>query len=160
MKKILLIAAIIMMWTSTSWAAWTLDQSIVYKQGNYVVLTLLFTSDGSATTAQNIKTGMTLAESDAFDRATWMTMDIDPGTEGVAPGATIDISFLDATGKTHFAHTAYAYDADTIGVDLSEDEGRYLCAYDMTNITFNDIGDSGDQITLQLTGYIESGTVQ
>lgn len=142
--------------TMSAWATWTITPTILSYQGHTAIFQVLFTSDGSALTAGNISTNMTPELLALFKKGLFYKMAVVPGTSSVAPDTTIDITFLDVTLQwNHFVHTTYSYTANTPNIDLAEDDGYALSGWDMTYITVNDIGSSGDQFTLIIEGNVQ-----
>ena len=84
-----------------------------------------------------------------------MVMTVSPGTGSVAPDTTINITLSNAQGIAVFVHTGYSNTADTTGISLSEDFNQYPTVFGLFYLTLNDIGASGDQVTLYFDCWIE-----
>lgn len=137
-------------------ATWTIGVSVADVKGHYVIYKLLCTSDGDSLTATDFVALMSDQDRRHMERgATMMVMNVDPGTGGVAPDATIDVTFTDITGIAVYAETTLSNVADTVGKDLSADLNQYPVMTTKMYITLNDIGASGDQVTFYLICWVE-----
>jgi len=161
MKKtiIALFTIIILLFSTPSFAAWTLSASDVSTtmDGHIFRWKILCTSDGSALSATNIlaSTVMDRKLKSKIQSSLLMIMDVEPGTGSVVPNTTIDITLSNAEGDSIYATTAVSKAANTTGLNLSEDWNQFLPVHEIFYLTLNDIGDSGDQVTLYFTGWIE-----
>jgi hypothetical protein len=162
MKKVILALCILLM-ASTAQAAWTITSSKVSKAGHYYKFKTLLTSDGTSLTATDMLTSNTAVEAvatmpsdirDAIQGQTMMYMKIVPGTGGVVPNTTLDISILDDEGDTLWADTGITQSANTWR-KLYEDISDRPAIFEKIYFTFNDIGDSGDQVTLYFIIWVE-----
>jgi hypothetical protein len=162
MKKIILTLCLLLL-ASTAQAAWTVTSSKSYKAGHYYKFKTILTSDGSTLTATDILTSNTSAEAVAtmpeeirktIMGQTMMYMKVVPGTSGVAPNGTLDISILDDEGDTLWADTAITQSSNTWH-KLYEDISDRPAIFEKIYLTFNDIGDSGDQVTLYFIIWVE-----
>jgi hypothetical protein len=157
MKKILsaLIILLVLGFSGEALATWTLTQSMVSRTSHYILWKVLCTSDGNSLTATDIVAEMSDNMKRFVTNSTLMVMKISPGTDSVIPNTTIDIILSDAQGTAIFTHTTYSKDAETTGILLSEDYGAYPPVLEKLYLTLNDIGDSGDQVTLYFLCWIE-----
>lgn len=159
MKKILSVLIIIGMvfglWVSSCLATWTLTPSRVSRAGHYMLWKVVCTSDGSALSATDLVALMPAQLKAQAQGSTQMVMKVSPGTVAVAPDTTIDVTLSDAQGTAIFVHTGYSNVADTTGISLAEDYGAYPTIYGAFYLTLNDIGTSGDQVTLYFEAWIE-----
>ena len=78
---------------------------------------------------------------------TLMLMKVSPGTGSVIPNTTINITLTDNEGDAVWADTGISKDAISWH-DMSEDIAAYIPVLGKLYLTLNDIGDSGDQVTL------------
>lgn len=157
-KAALLIVGLIIvsLWAGLARAAWTITPSVASEEGNYTYLKLACTSDGSSMSAtdfmpylqdQGIKSKLV--------GSTILVLDVEPGTGGVAPDATIDVTLSNTAGLSVWADTGISYSANTTGNDLSTDYGQYPALQGKMYLTINDVGDSGDMVTLYFLVYRE-----
>ena len=150
------IVAVLLLFPALSWGAdWTLTPSRVSKAGHYLLWKVVCTSNGSGLAATDLIALMSDDLKRLVQGATHMTMKVSPGTGGVAPDTTIDVTLSDAQGTAVFTHTGYSNTADTTGISLAEDYGQYLVPYGLFYLTLNDIGTAGDQVTLYFEAWIE-----
>lgn len=145
----------VLLWTTLSFGAWTLTPSIVTESKHYLVWRIVCTSDGNALTATDIVQYMDSTVKARLQGLTNMIMTVVPGTGSVAPNGTINVTWSDRLGISVFAGTGYSNSANTTGINLSTDYKQYLVIYDKFFLTINDIGDSGDQVTLYIEAWIE-----
>ena len=158
MKKIkilLMVMAVLLVWSSSCLATWTLTPSRVSKTSHYLLWKVVCTSDGSGMAATDLVALMDAQLKTMVQGSTQMIMKVSPGTGGVAPDTTIDVTLSDAQGTAIFTHAAYSNVADTTGISLAEDYGAYPTIYGAFYLTLNDIGTSGDQVTLYFEAWIE-----
>jgi hypothetical protein len=162
MKKIILTLCLLLL-ASTAQAAWTVTSSKVSKAGNYYKFKIILTSDGSSLTATDIITSNTSAEAivtmpedirKVIMGQTFMRMKVVPGTGGVVPNGTLDISILDDEGDNLWADTGITQSSNTWH-KLYEDLNDRPEIFEKIYLTFNDIGDSGDQVTLYFIIWVE-----
>lgn len=164
MKRLIaLIFVCVMMIASNSWAAWTVTSSKISKAGHYYKFKTILTSDGSSLTATDMLTSNTATEAvvtmpsdvrQAIMGQTMMYMKVVPGTGGVVPNTTLDISILDDEGDALWADTGITQSANSWH-KLYEDISDRPAIFEKLYLTFNDIGDSGDQITLYFIIWVE-----
>jgi hypothetical protein len=158
MKKLLfLIVSALISWSIPAQATdWTITPSVLDVKGHYVYLKILCTSNGSSLSATDIVPLMSLEDRKWVEKGmTAMVMNVDPGTGGVAPDATINVTFTDIAGIAVYAVTTLSNVTDTVGKDLSEDLSQFPVITSKFYLTLNDIGDSGDQVTLLLLCWVE-----
>jgi len=151
MKRLLIIFLIlgVLFGTSTfASAGWTLTPTILEQADHLLTWQVVCTSDGNALTATDIMASMGDRLKAKVGGSLAMIMSVVPGTAGVIPNTTIDVTLSDANGYTLYAHTSISKDANTYGLDLSEDYKQYLPIFGQFKLALNDIGDSGDQVTL------------
>lgn len=157
MKRIFTLGLILTMLllASSSWAAWVLKPSLVSIAKHYMTWKVECTSDGNALTATDLVTLMEPSLRDLVQGSTLMIMTVSPGTGSVAPDTTINVSLSNSQNIVVFTHDAYSNTADTTGIDLSEDYNQYLTVYSKFYLTLNDIGTSGDKVTLYFDCWVE-----
>ena len=156
MKKIsLCVVVIVMLACSQCWATWTLTPSLVSKAGHYMLWKVVCTSDGDALSATDLVAKMPAELKRLVQGSAMMIMTVSPGTVGVAPDTTIDITLSNAQGIAIFVHTGYSNTADTTGISLAEDYNQYPTVFGTFYLTMNDIGTSGDQVTLYFFCWLE-----
>jgi hypothetical protein len=149
------LVACFLLFSSSSYAAWTLTPSTVAMVGHYLTWKVVCTSDGNSLSATNLISLMNSGLRSEVQGATHMIMTVVPGTGAVAPDTTIDVTLSNSQGVATFVHTGYSNVANTTGIDLSEDYNQYLVPYELLYLTLNDIGTSGDQVTLYFEAWIE-----
>jgi len=159
MKRIkiaILTMFILLLCACYSWASWTLTVSRVARTPHYLYWKVVCTSDGSALSATDLLALSTLDPQLKYEMqgATMMIMDVIPGTGGVIPNTTIDVTWSNSLVDV-YDNDAFSKDADTPGNDLSEDYNQYPPILEQLKLTLNDIGDSGDQVTLGILCWIE-----
>ena len=157
MKRIFTLGLILTMllFASSSWAAWVLKPSLVSIAKHYMIWKVECTSDGNALTATDLVALMEPSLRDLVQGSTLMIMTVSPGTGSVAPDTTINVSLSNSQNIVVFTHDAYSNTADTTGIDLSEDYNQYLTVYSKFYLTLNDIGTSGDKVTLYFDCWVE-----
>jgi hypothetical protein len=137
--------------------SWTLTPSIVTRAKNFVRWKVVCTSDASACAATDLMALMSDAMKRIIGGSSLMTLTVSPGTGGVIPNTTIDITLRtnsDVATDLIFSKTTISKDAVTPAIDLSEDYPVFPPVYDVLYITINDIGDAGDQVTLYFENFI------
>jgi hypothetical protein len=149
------LVACLLLFASSSYAAWTLTPSAVSRAGHYFIWKVVCTSDGNALSATNLISLMDSSLRSEVQGATHMIMTVAPGTGAVAPDTTIDVTLSNAQGVAVFVHAGYSNVATTTGIDLSEDYNQYLVPYELFYLTLSDIGTSGDRVTLYFETWIE-----
>lgn len=155
MKRIFLIVFALLMMACNAWADWTLTPALVSKAGHYMQWKVVCTSDGNSLSATDIVALMPENLKRVVQGASLMVMTVSPGTGSVAPDTTIDITLSNAQGIAIFVHTGYSNTADTTGISLAEDFNQYPTVFGLFYLTLNDIGTSGDQVTLYFDCWIE-----
>ena len=159
MKKLfsvlLVVGMVLGLWVSSCLAAWTLAPSRVSKTSHYLLWKVVCTSDGSGMAATDLVALMDAQLKTMVQGSTQMIMKVSPGTGGVAPDTTIDVTLSDAQGAAIFTHAGYSNVADTTGISLAEDYNAYPTVYGAFYLTLNDIGTTGDQVTLYFEAWIE-----
>jgi len=141
---------------STSWASWTITISRVARTPHYLYWQVVCTSDGDALAATDLLAVSALDPQLLYEMqgAAMLSMAVIPGTGGVIPNTTIDVTWSSSKEEL-YDHDAFSKDADTPGNDLSEDYPTFPPILKELNLTLNDIGDSGDQVTLVILCWIE-----
>ena len=139
-----------------AWAAWTITPSIVVKAGHYLKWKVIFTSDGNALSATDILSSTYMSSRMLRDiqGETLMSMKVSPGTGGVIPDTTINIILSDDESDALYTETGISKDAISWH-DLSDDINMYPPVTGSLYVTFNDIGGSGDQVTLYFITWVE-----
>ena len=155
MKRIFLIVFALLMMACNAWADWTLTPALVSKAGHYMQWKVVCTSDGNSLSATDIVALMPENLKRVVQGASHMVMTVSPGTGSVAPDTTIDVTLSNAQGIAVFVHTGYSNTADTTGISLAEDFNQYLTVFGLFYLALNDIGTSGDQVTLYFDCWIE-----
>ena len=155
MRKIFLSLIIVLFLAGNSWATWTLTPTLISKAGHYMQWKVVCTSDGDALSATDLVASMPEKLKQLVQGATLMVMTVSPGTGSVAPDTTIDVTLSNAQGIAVFVHTGYSNTADTTGISLSEDFNQYPTVFGLFYLTLNDIGASGDQVTLYFDCWME-----
>ena len=132
-----------------AFATWTLTPSVVSIAGNYMKWKVVCTSDGAGLTATNLLAldGMTDQLLREIQGETVMLLKVSPGTGGVIPDNTINITLTDGEDDALWTETTISKDAVTWH-DMSDDIGAYIPIFNELNLTLNDIGTTGDQVTL------------
>jgi hypothetical protein len=134
---------------------WTLTPEMVGKVGRAFKWKILCTSDGSALSSTDIMPLISDVDLKSHIRASMMmTLAIKPGVAAVAPDNTIDVTLANDESVTIFSQTGISYNANTAGLDLSKDYGQFPVVYDKLYLALNDIGASGDQVTLLFENWI------
>ncbi len=153
--SVLLVFGMLLCFTSSCLAAWTLTPTMVSSAKHYLKWKVVCTSDGSSLTATDLVPLMNSYLKSQVQGASHMIMKVSPGTGSVAPDTTIDVTLSDSEGTAIFVHTTYSNTADTTGISLAEDYNQWITIYDKFFLTLNDIGTSGDQVTLYFEAWIE-----
>ena len=135
-------------------AAWTLTVSGVAEAGHYIKWKVLCTGDGGALTATDLLALMPTAVLNKVQGNTLMAMKVYPGTGGVIPDNTFDVTLSDDESDAIWASTAISKDAIT-WFDMSKDIKIYLPVTNKLYLTISDIGTSGDQVTLYFITWKE-----
>lgn len=154
-KRLLFVAVIFFMMVSQAFATWTLVPSLVGKAGHYLTWKVVCTSDGSSLSATDLVAQMDNNLKKLVQGSTMMIMKVSPGLTAVAPDTTINVTLSDAQGTAIFIHTAYSNTEDTTGISLAEDFNQYFTVHDKFYLTLNDIGTTGDQVTLYFECWVE-----
>lgn len=158
MKKLILILTIIAVFfvAIPAYATWTIHIIEVGKTKNHLYWRALCTSDGSALSATDLIAIMPPKLKKNVQNSTMLIMDVVPGTGSVIPDTTINVTLTNVVDLTIYAATGFSKDAATVGNDLSNDYGQYPAVYSKLNLALNDIGTSGDQVTLYFECWIEA----
>ena len=156
LTSIILGMVLVFVMATSAMAAWTVTPSKVSEAGHYIKWKVVCTSDGSAYSAADI-----LALSDMPTRLlrkiqgeTLMKMKVSPGTGGVIPDTTINIILSDDEQDALYTKTGISKDAISWH-DLNDDIGIFIPVMGKLYLTFNDIGSSGDQVTLYFITWKE-----
>lgn len=154
MKKIFLALLMVLLMASQAWAAWTLTPSKVTSTDHYLVWKVLCTSDGSALSATDLIALLPSNLLSVVQKGCIIDMEVQPGTGGVAPDNAFILTLSETIRGTRYTHAALSNVANT-NADPSEDLGQYPDIGVDFLLTFDDIGASGDQITIVFTEWIE-----
>jgi hypothetical protein len=158
MKKILIAIGIILIWTSTSFAAWTIDNigQVSYK-GHMLIWKVDLTSDGSALSATDLYETryMPSALKELVNKSLFMYMDVYVNSAPDAGYAITIADYLNAKSLTKYSSTMSTYATSTFGHDLAEDSGYPFQCAEKFLISSEDIGSAGDSITLFFHCWIE-----
>ena len=157
MKRILTFLTILscmVFMASSAFAAWTITISSVRKSDNYVWFDALCTSDGSALTAVDILSSTYMGYAKDVQGSTLMLLYVSPGTVGVAPDNTFDVTLTDDLGATIWADTAIS-NVTGSWHKMYEDLGPFPPILDELNLAISDIGTSGDRVTLRFILWAE-----
>jgi len=157
MKKLLSVVIIVglFLMTSMAQAAWTLTPSRVSLTKHYLLWKVVCTSDGSSMAATDLVAMMDSNLKYVVQGSSMMIMTVSPGLTTVAPDTTIDVTLSDEQATAIFVHTGYSNTADTTGISLAEDFNQYPPVFGKLYLTLNDIGATGDQVTLYFLCWIE-----
>ena len=147
MKKLIIIFFILLVLPAQALATWTLAPSLVSEAGHYVKWKVVCTSDGSALSATDILSEMGERLLERVQGQTAMLMKVEPGAGGVIPDTTINVTLTDAEDDTLWSDTGISKDTVSWHL-LSADISAYPPVLSEFNLTLNDIGGSGDQVTL------------
>jgi len=129
-------------------AAWTITSRVKGVAGPYMIWEVGCTSDGNALSATSLDIARNLRG------ANLLALTVSPGTGGVVPNTTIDVTFTNEFGIEVWTNTAMSETGDTHH-DLSDDLTYFPAIFGDLQLTVNDIGDSGDQVTLYLWAWKE-----
>ena len=157
MKRILSIIMgflLVIVLTVPAWATWTITPSTVSQAGHYIKWKVVLTSDGAALSATDLIALMPARLKRDVQGETLMLMKVSPGTGGVIPDTTLNITLTDDEGDTIWADTGISKDAVTWH-DLSADVDAYIPVLGLLYLAINDIGGSGDQVTLYFITWVE-----
>lgn len=139
-----------------AWATWTITPSIVSQAGHYLKWKVVLTSDGSALSATDLLAQMSARMVRQLQGETLMSMKVSPGTGGVIPNTTINVTLSDDEQDALFTMTGASKDAISWH-DLSNSINMYPPVTGLLYLTVNDVGDSGDQVTLYFIMWMEEG---
>ena len=156
MKKAILLASLILVaMAGPAFGAWTLTASVEQINDNYLHWKIVCTSDGNALSATDV---LTLSPVKGFlgdlKGSSLMTMYVSPGTGAVIPNGTVDITLSNHNQRALWADTAISKDAGSWH-KLWDDIGIFPPVSDKLYLTVNDIGDAGDQVTLEFLSWVE-----
>ena len=132
--------------------AWTLAVSKVSQTRHYLKWKVVCTSDGSSMSATDLVALM--PDNLKNKEQALMKLKVSPGTGGVIPDTTINITLTDDEGDSLWADTDISKDAVTWHT-LSKDVGIYIPIFSKLYLAFNDIGTAGDQVTLYFISWME-----
>lgn len=133
---------------------WTLAVTRVAQARHYLKWKVVCTSDGSALSATDLVALAHTAKINSLQGSSLMAMKVSPGTGGVIPDTTINVTLTDEEDDAVFTMTGASKDAISWH-DLSTDIGMYPTVFDKLSLAINDIGASGDQVTLYFICWIE-----
>jgi len=156
MKKLFLAVTLLglLFVSNQAMADWTLTPSQVSEAGHYFKWKVVCTTDGDALTATDLLALMGTRLRGKVQGETLMLMKISPGTGGVIPDTTINVTLSDDEDDALFAVTGASKDAISWH-DLSADISLFIPVTGKLAVAFNDIGTSGDQVTLYFITWIE-----
>ena len=154
--SIILGMVLVFVLATASMAAWTITPSKVSDAGHYIKWKVVCTSDGAAYSATDLLSLSTMPTRllREIQGETLMLMKVSPGTGGVIPDTTIDITISDDEQDAVFTQTTISKDAISWH-DLSSDVNAYIPIMGVLYLTINDIGTSGDQVTLYFITWKE-----
>ena len=153
--RIIIIATLfIVFMASQAYAAWTLTPTRISQAGHLLKWQVVCTSDASALSATDLIALMPDNLKGRAQGSLMLTMTVKPGTAGVIPNTTINVTLSNDEDHTIYSASAFSKDAVTVGAALSEDYGEFLPVYGVLKLALNDIGDAGDQVTLIFNCYI------
>jgi len=132
--------------------AWDLVVTREYKTNHYMKWKVVCTSDGAALTATDLVALM--PEQLKNQPQLLMLMKVSPGTGGVVPDNTFTITLTDEEGDELWSKAAISNVAVSWH-SMSEDIGAYIPLFSELNLAFDDIGTSGDQVTLYFISWLE-----
>ena len=157
MKKIILMALMLVALASPSWATWTFTVRDVNNTNHWIEWKVRCVGDGSAVAATNIMAPsiMSAAQRELISKSMFCYMDIIVGAGSAAPGAAYDITITDQLGVTKYTHTISTYATTTYGYDLAEDSSYpWLCPLAL-NLAVGDLDANLDEITIVFHCWIE-----
>lgn len=124
------------------------------RAGRYIKWQIVCTSDGSALSATDVIGEMSSKLARLVRGSALMKMKVVPGTGGVIPNTTIDITLTDDEDDELWSDTTITQNSNTWHT-LSADISIYPPVFDELKLALNDFGDVGDTVTLIFIGYIE-----
>jgi hypothetical protein len=156
MKKLFIVMSLFacLAFVPTAMAAWTLSVAEVVQAEHYIKWSVTCTSDGNALSATDLVALMPRQVFNKVQGETLMAMKISPGSGGVAPDTTINVTLSDDEGDALYTTTGNSYTAISWH-DLSDDISIFLPIFGVFNLAINDIGTSGDQVTLYFISWME-----
>lgn len=155
MKRTALVLLFLLISTN-AFAAWTLTPTLLYRAGHYMKWQVLCTSDGDALSATDLVALMSDQMQREVQGSTLMILTVSPGTGGVIPDTTIDVTLSNDEAVAVYSETAITEAAVTTGLSLAADFNQYPTVFDKLYLTLSDIGTSGDQVTLVFDCWIEN----
>ena len=162
MKKIIIALSIVftMLFATQAFAAWTLVPAEVGHTTDRHMFRwkITCTSDGSALAITDLLALMPASPlRREVKRSMLMIMDIDPGDGSVAPNDAFTVTISNAEAMSVFATTTGDAETTITGIDMSEDWNQYIPVHEFLYLTITDLGDSGDQVTIYIEGWIPEG---
>lgn len=136
-------------------AGWTVTSSKVSEAGHYFKWKVVCTCDGNAYSATDLLASMGSRLLKKVQGETLMLLKVSPGTAGVIPDTTINIILSDEESDALWTETAISKDAISWH-DLSSDINAFIPVTGKLYLTVNDIGTSGDQVTLYFITWREN----
>jgi len=133
---------------------------MIYNTPHYIEWKLDCISDGSALSATDlVSTMMTTQDGqvllDLIRGGSLLTMKVSPGTGGEVPNTTINVTLSDAQSNSIWADTGLSYTAYSRH-DLTKDNNNFpIPVMEALYLAINDIGDSGDKVTLYFSTWVE-----
>lgn len=157
MKKFILAAILVLFLASTANAAWSFRFGQHRMAKNYIKWFVILTSDTNALTAVDLLARPELGRrlKSMIQGASLMLMKVVPGTGSAKPTTTIDIQLEDEENHDLWAKTGISANGMTWH-KLWEDIGSYPPILTELNVVINDIGGSGDEVTLYFICWIEN----
>jgi len=157
-KRIILIFCVLM-WAGVAMATPTVKTTVLDVKGKQAWLKILYTSDGTDAAAVDIVAYADTAAKQIIEKGfICEILSTDPGTGGVAPNGATDVIFTDIAGfavKTTTGN-AISHTAKTTGIEMWTDYKQLPAISSKWYITVEDLGDSGDQMTYVLYGWVEN----
>jgi len=155
---VLLATILVLVFTIPAYAAWHIQSSTVFRGSRYIKVKITCISDGNALTAYDLLSNY--PDKGLVQGATGYLLKVVPGTGDVIPNTTIDITLGDDEGSTLWSDTTISKDATTwhplyLSTNGSTVGGPFPPITGKLYLTLNDIGDSGDTITLYLIVWRE-----
>ena len=153
MKK-LLIVALVLLFASQAFAAWTPASGVVaINSGPFMYrVVITFTCDGSASGTLNLNTLMTAQEFGKIDGGFLMSVSVNPGTSSVAPDGAYDVNIYDSNGTQTIDKTTTS-EATKHTYATNETIGTAQQILGSVPFDIGDLGTSGDQVTITFNVY-------
>lgn len=127
-------------------ATWTLTATKQYAERHYIKVKIVCVSDGNSLSATNVM-GLGASVSQDIKGRRLMLMKVSPSTGSTAPDTNISVTLTDSESETFFSGTGYS-NTESTWSDLRAQTYDYLPILGPWYLAINDIGDSGDTVTL------------